>query len=261
MTLSFAGLTIPNVNVIALPMVSAAAAVGRITLAELSRRIVRHGLLSQSVRLNIDASNGSRAGERRRDIELKHHQEESRKDRHSSAESIMSRPLAPGMLRRSSFRVRLEEVMEHMQQGERMVPVAALLALPNIIDDHVPDLLSRALLAQKTCERRRSDFRKVLVLGDGEYLLFGQTAQGDAVIERDHVQAAVSKFSFYLRDLSRLRKTRSHVGDDLPDVLPAEYVLECRHSSLELLAALSNAPQQVFVDRNRTLDHKGEERR
>jgi len=108
----------------------------------------------------------------------------------------MLEPLAPGILRRSIFRVRLEEVMEHMQQSERMFPIAALLSLPNIIDDHVPDLLSRALLAEKTCERRRGDLRKVLVLGNGEYLLFRQAAQRDAVIERDHVQATVSKFSF-----------------------------------------------------------------
>jgi hypothetical protein len=56
MTLSFVGLTIPNVNVIALAVVGAAAAtLGRITLAKLSRRIVRHGLLSEPARLNIDA--------------------------------------------------------------------------------------------------------------------------------------------------------------------------------------------------------------
>jgi hypothetical protein len=56
MTLSFVGLAIPNVNVIALAVVGAAAAtLGRITLAKLSRRIVRHGLLSEPARLNIDA--------------------------------------------------------------------------------------------------------------------------------------------------------------------------------------------------------------
>ena len=93
-----------------------------------------------------------------------------------AAAAPTSELLAPGMLKRSSFRVRFEEVMEHMQQGERMFPVAALLSLPNIIDDHVPDLLSRVLLAEKTCERRGSDLRKALVLGDGEYLFFGQAA-------------------------------------------------------------------------------------
>jgi hypothetical protein len=56
MTLSFVGLTIPHVNVTALAVVGASAAtLGRITLAKLSRRIVRHGLLSETARLNIDA--------------------------------------------------------------------------------------------------------------------------------------------------------------------------------------------------------------
>jgi hypothetical protein len=56
MTLSFVGLAVPNVNVIALAVVGAAAAtLGRIALAKLSRRIVRHGLLSEPARLNIDA--------------------------------------------------------------------------------------------------------------------------------------------------------------------------------------------------------------
>jgi hypothetical protein len=137
-----------------------------------------------------------RRRKRWQNVEHKHHEEESHDDRHLSGESIMSEPLTPGILRGSIFRVRLEEVMEHMQQSERMFPIAALLSLPNVIDDHVPDLLSRALLAEKTCERRRGDLRKVLVLGDGEYLLFRQPAQRDTVIERDHVQATVSKFSF-----------------------------------------------------------------
>jgi hypothetical protein len=56
MTLSFVGLTLPNVNVMVLALVGAVAAtLGRIALAKLARRIVRHGLLSEPVRLNIDA--------------------------------------------------------------------------------------------------------------------------------------------------------------------------------------------------------------
>lgn len=55
-TLSFVGLTIPSANVIALAVVGATAAtLGRVALAKLSRRIVRHGFLSEPVRLNIDA--------------------------------------------------------------------------------------------------------------------------------------------------------------------------------------------------------------
>jgi hypothetical protein len=56
MTPSFVGLVVPNVNVIALAVVGAAAAtLGRIALAKLSRRVVRHGLLREPARLNIDA--------------------------------------------------------------------------------------------------------------------------------------------------------------------------------------------------------------
>ena len=56
MTLSFVGLTLPSVNVMVLALVGAVAAtLGRIALAKLARRIVRHGLLSEPVRLNIDA--------------------------------------------------------------------------------------------------------------------------------------------------------------------------------------------------------------
>jgi hypothetical protein len=55
MTLSFVGLTLPSVNVMVLALVGAVAAtLGRIALAKLARRIVRHGLLSEPVRLNID---------------------------------------------------------------------------------------------------------------------------------------------------------------------------------------------------------------
>ena len=56
--------------------------------------------------------------------------------------------------------MRPKEVMEHMQQGYRMVPVAALLSLSNIIDDHIADLISRVRLGQTTCERRRGNLSR-----------------------------------------------------------------------------------------------------
>jgi hypothetical protein len=56
MTLSFVGLTIPSVNIIAIAGVGAAAAtLGRIALAKLSHGIIRHRLLGEPARLNIDA--------------------------------------------------------------------------------------------------------------------------------------------------------------------------------------------------------------
>ena len=54
--LSFVGLIIPSVNVLAVAVVGAAAAtLGRIALAKLSGRVVRHRFLSEPTRLNIDA--------------------------------------------------------------------------------------------------------------------------------------------------------------------------------------------------------------
>jgi hypothetical protein len=55
-TLSFVGLTVPSVNVVALAAVGATAAtLGRVGLAKLSRLIVRRRFLSEQARLNVDA--------------------------------------------------------------------------------------------------------------------------------------------------------------------------------------------------------------
>ena len=54
--MSFIGLTIPGIDFISFAIVAAAAATfGRITLAKLSRAIVRQRLLSQQTRCNVDA--------------------------------------------------------------------------------------------------------------------------------------------------------------------------------------------------------------
>ena len=50
-------------------------------------------------------------------------------------------------------------MVQDVQQGQHMVPVAAQLSLPNIIDDHVSNLFASALLRQKVhSECRGSDF-------------------------------------------------------------------------------------------------------
>jgi hypothetical protein len=55
-TLSFVGLAVPSVNVVALAAVGATAAtLGRIGLAKLSRMTVRRKFLSEQARLNVDA--------------------------------------------------------------------------------------------------------------------------------------------------------------------------------------------------------------
>ena len=53
--MSFIGLTIPGIDFISLAVVAAAAATFGITLAKLSRAIVRQRLLSQQTRCNVDA--------------------------------------------------------------------------------------------------------------------------------------------------------------------------------------------------------------
>ena len=102
----------------------------------------------------------------------------------------MSDPPAPGMVRWSGFRVRLEEMVQDMQQGQHMLPVAAKLGLPNIVNYHVPYLFASVVLGQKILgERRCGDFGEVFVLGNGEHLLFGQAAEVDAILKRNHVRA------------------------------------------------------------------------
>jgi hypothetical protein len=102
----------------------------------------------------------------------------------------MLEPLAPGMVRWPGLRVRLEEMVQDMQQGQHMLPVAAELGLPNIVDNHVPDLFASVVLGQKVLGERRCDyFREVFVFGNGEHLLFGQAAEGDAIFQRNHVRA------------------------------------------------------------------------
>ena len=79
------------------------------------------------------------------------------------------------MLNRLSLGMRLQEMVEDMQQGQDVLFIAASLGLPNIIDNHVPDFVAAVLLRQKVLsERGCSDFGKMFVLGNGEHLLFGQ---------------------------------------------------------------------------------------
>jgi hypothetical protein len=46
-------------------------------------------------------------------------------------------------------------MVEDVQQGQHMRPVAAQLGLPNIIDDHVSNLFASALLRQKVHSQGR----------------------------------------------------------------------------------------------------------
>jgi hypothetical protein len=80
-----------------------------------------------------------------------------------------------------------QEMVKDMQQGQDMLLGAASLGLPNIVDDHVPDFFAAMLLRQKVLsECCRSYFGNVFVLSNSEHLLFGQTAQSNAVFKRNH---------------------------------------------------------------------------
>lgn len=77
--------------------------------------------------------------------------------------------------------------MEHMQQGQHVLLVAALLRLPDIIDNHVADFFGSMLLAQKTIDESCGrNFWQMLVLGDGKNLLFGQATERNAVLHGNH---------------------------------------------------------------------------
>jgi len=96
------------------------------------------------------------------------------------------------MTRWLGFGVRLEEMVQDVQQGHYMLPVAAVLCLPDIVENHVPDYSGSVLLAQKVASQSGCrDFGQALVLGDGKDLFFGQAAERDAIFKRNHV-----RFSF-----------------------------------------------------------------
>ena len=64
-------------------------------------------------------------------------------------------------------------------------------------------LFASVVLGQKILgERRCGDFGEVFVLGNGEHLLFGQAAEVDAILQRNHVRARL------LIEPSRCRRSR-----------------------------------------------------
>jgi hypothetical protein len=88
-----------------------------------------------------------------------------------------SEPLAPGMIRWPSFGMCLQKMVQYMQQVQDVFLVTADLSFSNIVNDHVPDFVNAGRFGQKVLsECCCSDFREVFVLGDSEYLVFGQAA-------------------------------------------------------------------------------------
>ncbi len=77
-----------------------------------------------------------------------------------------------------------------------MFLVSTALRHSNIFDNHIPNDLTAVIARQQILsERRCGDLGQMLVLGDCEYLLLGQTAQADAIFQRDHEPKPMS-FSF-----------------------------------------------------------------
>ncbi len=62
----------------------------------------------------------------------------------------LSKPLAPGMLRWSSLGMRLQEMVQDVQQGHHMLLVASdELGLPNIVNNHVQNFFTAVFLGQE----------------------------------------------------------------------------------------------------------------
>jgi hypothetical protein len=102
---------------------------------------------------------------------------------------IASKPLTPGMVRWPGLRVRLQKMVQDVQQGQNVLLVAAELSSPDIVNNNVPDFFASVLLRQEVLsECCCGDFGEVVMLSDGEHLLFGQAAQPDAILKCDHVR-------------------------------------------------------------------------
>jgi hypothetical protein len=102
----------------------------------------------------------------------------------------MSEPLTPGMVRRLGLGVRLEKMVQDVQQSQHMLPVAPDLGLPNIVDNHVSNSFASVVLRQEVLsERRRCYFGKVFMFSNGKHFLIGQAAESDAIFQRNHVRA------------------------------------------------------------------------
>jgi hypothetical protein len=86
------------------------------------------------------------------------------------------------MLLRARVGMRFQKVMQHVQECQNVRLVAAPLRRPDVVHDHVADSFGAVLVLQEILgERGSSDFRQVLVLGDGEDLVLGQAAERDAI--------------------------------------------------------------------------------
>jgi len=83
--------------------------------------------------------------------------------------------------------MRSKKMVEHVEKGQNMFLVVTCLGGANITNDHVTDFFRAVLLVCKIRSKRgSSDLRHMLILGDGEHLLFSEAAKGHAVLKGNH---------------------------------------------------------------------------
>jgi hypothetical protein len=87
------------------------------------------------------------------------------------------------MVRWSSLGMRLQEMVQNVQQNQHLLLVTRdELRLANVIDDYIPNFFAPMLLRQQVLsECSRNDFGKMLVLSDREHLLFSQPTEAHAI--------------------------------------------------------------------------------
>jgi hypothetical protein len=78
---------------------------------------------------------------------------------------------APGMVRWSSLGMRLQEMMQDVQQQQDLLLILDELGSANVVDDYISNSFGPMLLRQQILsERSRNDLGKMLVLCDCEHL-------------------------------------------------------------------------------------------
>ncbi len=68
-----------------------------------------------------------------------------------------------------------------------MLPIVTHLTGADVIDNHVTNFFRAMFLVGQIFRKRGSrDFGHMLVLSDGEHLIFGEAAKSDAILKGNH---------------------------------------------------------------------------
>lgn len=83
--------------------------------------------------------------------------------------------------------MRSQKMVKHVEKGQNMLLDVTRLARADVINDHVTDFFCAVLLVRQILSKRgSSDLGHMLVLGDGEHLLFSEAAKGHAILKGNH---------------------------------------------------------------------------